>query len=240
MANSRSPGVTLATAAYERLRADLLSCRLPPGEPIKIADTAAAFGTNPIAVREALSKLTSEGLVTTEAQKGFRAAPISIAALCDLTQVRIEIEGLCLRRSIATGGVDWESGIVATLHRLLRTDLVAADDVQRNSENWALHHGRYHEALVAACDSPILLSIRTSLFAQSERYRRLSVPLAETVRDLDGEHSRLADAVIRRDADLAVALMTAHLNATTKILIDSGLVRHEPASSNQPCLRLTG
>ena len=240
MSHSRNSGITLAAAAYEQLRADLLSCRLPPGQPIKIADTATLLGTNPIAIREALSKLTSEGLVTTEAQKGFRAAPISIGTLRDLTQVRIDIEGLCLRRAIAGGGVDWESGIVAALHRLLRTDLVAADDARRNSEIWAAHHAQYHEALVAACDSPILLSIRTSLYVQAERYRRLSVPLAETVRDLDGEHSALADAAIARDPDLAVALMAAHLNATTKILTESGVVQHEPTSVRQPRLRLSG
>jgi DNA-binding GntR family transcriptional regulator len=233
-------GVTLAKAAYERLRADLLSCRLPPGQPIKINDTAAALGTNPIAVREALSKLTSEGLVTTEAQKGFRAAPISVAALGDLTRVRIEIESLCLRSAIGMGGVDWETGIVGTLHGLLRTELVAPDDIHRNSEDWAEHHARFHQALVAACDSPILLSIRSSLYAQSERYRRLSVPLAETHRDLDGEHRALADAMLARDAEKAIGLMAAHLNATTRILTESGLGRPDMTMPKRSDMRLTG
>lgn len=212
---------TLASAAYDRLRSDLLSCRLAPGEPIKINEISAALGTNPIAIREALSKLTSEGLVTAEAQKGFRAAPISAAELRDLTRVRIEIECLCLKSAIANGGIEWETGIVGALHGLLRTPMRAPGDPQRNSDDWAASHARYHEALVASCDSPLLMGFRATLFAQSERYRRLPVPLAEFDRDLDGEHRDIANAAVARESEKAAMLMTTHLQTTANILLES-------------------
>lgn len=221
MTKAAKANTTLASAAYDRLRSDLLSCRLAPGEPIKINEISAALGTNPIAIREALSKLTSEGLVTSEAQKGFRAAPISAAELRDLTKVRIEIECLCLKNAIANGDIIWETGIVGALHGLLRTPMHAADDEQRNSDDWAATHARYHEALVASCDSPLLLGFRATLFAQSERYRRLSVPLAEFDRDLDKEHRDLANAVIARQNDEAARLMAMHLQTTADILLKS-------------------
>lgn len=224
MVKPRNPAVTLANAAYERLRADLLSCRLLPGEPIKINEITVMLGTNPIAIREALSKLTSEGLVTAEAQKGFRAAPVSAEELRDLTRVRIEIECLCLKNAIAAGDVDWETGIVAALHRLLRTPIQAAGDPQRNSDKWAHNHAQYHAALVGGCDSPLLLGIRSTLYALSERYRRLSVPLAEFDRDLDGEHKNLAEAVIARDPAQATRLMANHLQTTTNILLQNNLL----------------
>ena len=112
MTKATKANTTLANAAYDRLRANLLSCRLAPGEPVKINELSFMLGTNPIAIREALSKLTSEGLVTSEAQKGFRAAPISAAQLRVLTRVRIEIECLCLKSAIANGDITWESGVV--------------------------------------------------------------------------------------------------------------------------------
>lgn len=219
MNDLRKHNATLADVAYERLRADLLACRLRPGDPIRMNEVSAQFGTNLSAVREALSRLAAEGLVISEPQKGFRAAPISVDELRDITAVRIEVEASCLRRAIAKGNVNWETGIVAALHRLLRTPERAADDPRRKSDEWAEAHARFHEALVANCESPCLLRIRSSLFDQSERYRRLSVPLAEFDRDLDREHREIAEAALDRDATQAVQRMTNHLQATADILL---------------------
>ena len=234
MTSVRNPHVALAKAAYDRLRADLLSCRLFPGAPIQIKETSAALGTNPIAVREALSKLTSEGLVIAEHQKGFRAAPISAEALRDLTRVRTEIEASCLRSAIAHGGVDWETNIVAALHRLVRTPMRAAGDPHRANDDWAAHHARYHEALVGSCDSPMLLHIRDTLYAQSERYRCLSLPLtefgqtAEYDRDVNREHKDIAETVMNRNVDSAIALMAAHFQKTTDMVLESQVMLREP------------
>jgi len=104
-----------------------------PGSKLKIQDLCGAPSRSAWAPwREALSRLTSEGLVISEPQRGFRAAPISVADLKDLTMVRIEVESLCLKRAIAVGTVDWESRLVAAFHRLSRTpERVASDPVAR-------------------------------------------------------------------------------------------------------------
>ena len=58
------------------------------------------------------------------------------------------------------------------------------------------------------------------LFDQSSRYRNLSRAIVMKERgDLD-EHRPIMEAVIARDADRAVALMTRHVTETTKILLD--------------------
>jgi DNA-binding GntR family transcriptional regulator len=78
-----------------------------------------------------------KGLVISEPQRGFRAAPISAADLKDLTMVRIEVESLCLRRAIEVGTVEWEARLVAAFHRLSRMpERVAADPV-RAADDWA-------------------------------------------------------------------------------------------------------
>ena len=196
---------SLTQDVYERLRADLLACRLRPGVRLKIGELCKALQVSLSAVREALSRLTSEGLVIAEPQRGFRAAPISAEELRDLTAVRAQIEGLCLDRAIAAGDVAWEAQLVAAFHRLSRTPEREPDDAQRMSEAWSTAHAAYHEALVGACDSPWLLRLRGLLYAQSERYRRLSVPLAEIERDLNREHQAIMTAALDRDAPRARA-----------------------------------
>ncbi len=211
---------SLTQDAYERLRADLLACRLRPGARLKINELCQTLSVSLSAVREALSRLTSEGLVVAEPQRGFRVAPISAEELRDLTAVRAEIEGLCLGRAIAVGDVGWESHLVAAFHRLSRTPEREPQDPQRMNEAWSTAHATYHEALVAACDSPWLLRLRGILYAQSERYRRLSVPLAEIARDLNREHQEIMEAALARDAGRARALMTEHLELTTRVLLE--------------------
>lgn len=220
MSRAAPASSSLTHDAYERLRADLLACRLQPGSRLKIGELCQSLSVSLSAVREALSRLTSEGLVVAEPQRGFRVAPISADELSDLTQVRAQIEGMCLERAIAVGDVGWEARLVAAFHRLSRTPEREPGDPQRMNEAWSAAHAAYHEALVAACDSPWLLRLRATLYAQSERYRRLSVPLAEIARDLNREHQDIIDAAFARDSGRARTLMTRHLELTTRILLE--------------------
>ncbi len=222
-AATREAGVNLTQTAYEQLRADILSCRVTPGSKLKIQDLCTRHHVSLGAIREALSRLTSEGLVIAEPQRGFRAAPISPADLKDLTRVRIEIDSLCLRKAVELGDVDWESRLVAAFHRLSRTPERMAGDATRSSEEWAEAHSAFHTALVDGCESPWLMRLHQQLYDQSERYRRLSVSVAPRRRNIGDEHQKILDAVLARDAEKAVRLLAAHLGATTEILLDADL-----------------
>ena len=212
------PARSLTEHAYEALRADILSCRLRPGLRLKIAELCERLGVSLGAVREALAKLTAEGLVIAEAQRGFRVAPVSSADLTDITRTRIDIESMCLARAIAVGGIEWEAGIVAAFHRLSRTPLLTPGPPPRVSGEFSSVHSDFHAALVAVCDSAWLLRIREMLYAQSEHYRRLSVPAAEQERNLDQEHRGLMQAVLAHDAKLAAELIRNHLETTAGLL----------------------
>jgi len=219
----REASQNLTQGAYEALRADLLACRIAPGSRLKIQDLCAQHAVSLGAIREALSRLTSEGLVVAEPQRGFRVAPISRADLEDLTMVRIEVESLCLTRAIAVGTVDWESRLVAAFHRLSRTPERVASDPARSADEWAEAHAGFHAALVDGADSPWLLRLQAQLYAQSERYRRLSIPLGASDRDVDGEHRAIMDAVLARNAERALGLMRRHISATTSILLQADM-----------------
>ncbi|HVJ44283.1 MAG TPA: FCD domain-containing protein [Dongiaceae bacterium] len=218
---ARETPQNLTQSAYEGLRADLLACRILPGSRLKIQELCNRFEVSLGAVREALSRLTSEGLVVAEPQRGFRAAPISLAELQDLTMVRIEVESLCLRRAIAVGTVDWEAHLVAAFHRLSRMPERVTSDPMRADDEWADAHAAFHTALVAGGDSPWLLRLHAQLYDQSERYRRLSIPLSTTERNVGAEHQAIIDAALARDADAAVALLAHHLGATSDILVSA-------------------
>ena len=205
--------------AVGNLRADILACRLRPGERLRILELAARLGVSHTVVREALSRLSSDGLVVAEAQRGFRVAPVSAKELIDLTDVRVSIERDAMRRSVERGDIAWESRVVAAAHALARTAERTPGDEARLSDEWSRHHQIFHAALVSACDSDVLLGIRAALFERSERYRRLSVPLADGDRDIDGEHRALTAAALERDVARAGDLLEHHLRLTSGVLL---------------------
>jgi len=204
---------------YQGLRADILACRLRPGVKLQINLIAQELSVSLSGVREALSKLSAEGLVVAEPQRGFRVAPVSLADLTDLTMTRIDLENLCLARSIERGGVDWETAVVASMHRLSRTAYWAQGDDRRLSDDWAKAHDSFHEALVSAADSVWRSRIRRSLYHQSERYRRLSVPIFPQTRDVQAEHREIGAAVLERETVRACELMKEHLVLTMDIIV---------------------
>ena len=220
----RNRGGSLTHTVYERMRSQVLSGLIRPGQKLKIQELVEQMEANQGAVREALSRLASEGLVAAEPQKGFRVRPISRAELLDLTQVRIGIESQCLTRALKMGDLRWESGVMAAYHELSKTPEKARDPDTpaprlRMNESWSESHGRYHEALTSACDSPWLMRLRAQLFAQAERYRRLSVPLDNENRDVNAEHRAIMEAAIARDDKRACELVTDHFNTTAETLL---------------------
>ena len=213
---------SLTSTAYERLRRDLLNCVLRPGERLNINELCQTTGFNLSAIREAISKLTAEGLIVADEKRGFSVAPISVSELRDLTRVRAEIENLCLRRAMTLGDLSWEAGVMAAYHIMSNTRRVVGEGAAVANDAWWAAHATYHRALVCACDSPWLMRLRDQLFDQSERYRILGTQIRMSkARDVEREHQDITEAVLARDADRATGLMAAHFEMTTHILLQA-------------------
>lgn len=214
------------TVAYEAIRADILSGRHVPEKKLKIQELAEELGVSPGAVREALSRLVPESLVVSRDQRGFLVAPLSLADLEDLTDLRCEIESLALRRSVARGDVNWEAGILAAEHRL-RSKIAPAGEGEAEAL-WRQNHAAFHAALVSACGSRRLLNLYAQLYEQSERYRGLLFHL-NSDRDVDDEHHQIVEYALARDADALVSAMAAHLRRTSDLIVE-GFGRNTAAS----------
>ncbi|MCF8168592.1 MAG: GntR family transcriptional regulator, partial [Rhodoferax sp.] len=94
---------TLAEGAYLSLRRDVVCGKLAPGEKLRVEHLKDQYQVGSSTLREALSLLVSDALVTVEGQRGFRVAPISMADLEDVTNTRVMLETEALRQSIRRG-----------------------------------------------------------------------------------------------------------------------------------------
>ena len=210
---------TLASQAHDLLRRDILSGTLAPGQRLRTKDLQARYGLGLSPLRESLQRLSAEGIVVNDAQRGFAVAPVSVAELRDLTVARTALESTMLPMAMQLGSADWEGDIVAAFHRLSRTPLPNDPAAMADASLWELRHRSFHHALVAGCGSPWLLRLHGQLVDQSERYRKIRIlhhlESQAQVRDVNAEHQAVMEAVLRRDATQAVALMTQHLVATS-------------------------
>ena len=94
---------------------------LPPGSKVHLDQLRERFGVSLSPMREAVSRLVADGIVVFEDQRGYRIAPVSRENLMEISQVRADVESLTLRYAIAAADLDWESEILAALHRVNRT-----------------------------------------------------------------------------------------------------------------------
>lgn len=208
---------TQSEVAYQGLHRDILECRLAPGSKIKMGYVCNRYGVSLGAAREALSRLAADGMTVIEAQKGFTVAQVSWEEYEQLTELRAEIEISCLRKSILHGDLEWETRVVAALHRLIRAqDSGHADGVSAPDQVWIDAHTEFHRAIVSACPNKVQLDMREMLYARSERYRFWSQSLCLKLgqRDVKEEHVMIAELAQTRDLEKACAAMNEHFART--------------------------
>ena len=218
---------SLAQRAYHRIRGDILEGRLKPEEKLKIHALRDRYGTGASPLREALSQLTADGLVTRVEKRGFRVARANNDDLDELVQARCWIESQALRESIANGGPKWEHAVVIAIYELTRAPRSIGEKEFRGNPEWEVLHKRFHMALISGCNNQIITDLADELYDRAVRYRALSIARAYTKRDVVKEHQELADIALDRNVDKAVALLCAHYQRTARLLV-------EPPAADKP------
>lgn len=199
------------------LREDIFQGVYGPGQRLRIVELAERFSVSQSVVREALTRLSEQGLVRAAPQQGFRVVTVSREDLDELTEARVELESLVLRRSVERGDLKWEAAVVAAHHHLGRINPVRPDGTL-NSE-WFAVHEEFHLTLLQGCGNARLLDAVAALRDAATLYRRWSIPVGQdTERDVAGEHRALVDAVLGRDADRAAELLAQHIDRTSQAL----------------------
>jgi GntR family transcriptional regulator, carbon starvation induced regulator len=211
---------TVAEAVHERLRADLMAGRYGPGEALRLEPLMARYGCGISPLREALNRLTADRLVVAVGQRGFQAAPMSLAEMWDIVRLRQKLEGEALATAMEAGDARWEGEILAAFHRLAKTPPRQARPPGRDRadpDSWERGHRDFHAALIAACPSSWLLHFVGILYGHTERYRRIRFERTmpkKLVRDVEAEHRALMEAVLARDKRRAQRLLAEHLDKT--------------------------
>jgi len=218
ISDSNSTTSTLIERAYLALRHDVICGKLAPGERLRVEHLKDRYEVGGSTLREALSLLVSDALVTSEGQRGFRVAPISMTDLEDVTNTRVTLETYALRQSICHGDTQWEAALLHSYDLLSKTE---RDLAESGSDLWERRNQAFHEALIAGFNSTWTKYLLSILYRHAERYRNINWRLTAahaSGRDVFKEHQDIFRAAIdRQDARAALAL-EAHIRLTHDVV----------------------
>lgn len=209
---------TRVSSTFNAIRRDIILGELEPGSRLGIEKLRQHYGVGSSTIREALSLLLADALVTAEGQRGFTVTPISVEDLRDLSRLRILLEAEALQDSIEHGDDEWEAGIVAAYHRLTKVqDRVDARE-DGALQYWEVRNREFHEALIGRCESTWIIYMLDMLARHSERYRRIAIIDTTMPRAVGMEHKALMEAALDRNVELTKKIAADHVERTVEVL----------------------
>lgn len=200
---------SLAELAVQRLRAEIISGALAPGERLVEEHLTRRFGTSRAPLREALRLLGEQGLVEHLPRRGVRVTELSARDMDELFSLRDALERFAMRTALAGGPP--EPARMAEL-----TDSLA--EMERATERAdplgrAEAHRRFHLALVALAGhqhllrvyEPVILKLQLCMSTNLRREAAQASPLDSLAR-----HRRLHDALLSGDLERVLETLSGH------------------------------
>jgi DNA-binding GntR family transcriptional regulator len=185
----------LRDVAVDHLRQMIVDGRLKAGERINEVQLAASLGISRTPIREALSRLVSEGALTSRARSGFHVCPLSREELDNLYPIR----GLLDPEALRLAGIPSEKRLsrLESLNRKLE-EATEPENVLKLDDDW-------HRELIADCPNYILLELIEEFIRRTRRYElALMREKREILRAVD-EHIVIMRALRKGNLEAACA-----------------------------------
>ena len=212
---------TLRERAYKALKDSILRNELLPGEVLSIDSLAKALGISQTPVREALTKLSADGLVEYERNKGFRVASITEDDVHETYEVRRLLEPYAA--SLVAKKVSTDPSLERRLHELRKTaeiiqKLVTSGKVL-NPSQYEVYMGidlRLHEIMLEAVGESLLGSVLALVGNHSLRIRSFVEASSnhfdsEVALTVTGEHLAIIEALLSQDPEGVQESVRGHL-----------------------------
>jgi DNA-binding GntR family transcriptional regulator len=197
---------------YERVRDRILSLQIVPGAPLSERGLEAETGASRTPVREALLRLSAEGLVAREG-RGWRTTPIDLGEIAALTEFRAGVEALAARLACERATDDELSAFA---------DAAAAERDEVSGEREGMRRGSdFHGGLAALSGNPFVEAAVQDAITRMARARWLELRDEAGTARAWREHAAIVESLVRRDAVAAVAAIEAHSRANLERLLGS-------------------
>jgi DNA-binding GntR family transcriptional regulator len=201
---------TIGESVYRRIRADIIFGVLPPGQKLRLERVSASYGTSISTLRELLSRMSAEGLILAEGQRGFEVAPVSADDFRQVAALRLLLENHAMAQSFQAGDLDWEGRVVSAHHKLAVMERRILAGERGDQVFWKQCDRDLHHALISACGSGVLLKTHAAVYDRYLRYQMIAVVFRGEI--AAREHRQLLECALARDAKRAQAILASHID----------------------------
>ena len=212
--------------AYSELRQMILSGALAPGSRISQYELAENMQMSITPLREAIRRLSSEGLITMDTHRDSKVADMSAAEARELLEVRLSLEPSATELA-AYRRTDTDIAIIrAAAEKLLPVTRVWGEDA-------ITAHRDFHRAVYTASHNATLIKLLDDLWDKSDRYRRigLELPSADEPRTIDlNQHHQILELVTAGDGPGAAELARTHIANSLTASVTGALEERENES----------
>ncbi len=205
LSHQRAAAPRAATLVYNALRDDIISLRRKPMDLLNEKELEAQFGVSRTPIREAILRLSDDGLVDVFPQSGTFVSRIPRRALYEAILVRKALEDTTVSiavEKITPAGIRSLERNLADLSACVRDDDVAAFHVVDND---------FHKLISDISGFPGIWAIIQQVKVHSDRYRLLTLPQEGRLARVIEEHSAVIDCMKSGDKAGAAAAMGFHL-----------------------------
>ena len=206
---------TTPTLIARQLREAIATGRFTPGEQLLETSLAQSLGVSRGPLREAMQRLTQEGLLISRRNRGLFVMDLDEVAIRDTYLARGAVERAAVESLIEAGRHGEAVALREFADRMLQFGADPSSD-----EVTALDIG-FHEKLVELSGSAQLQRMHQTLLTQ---VRMCLTNMRTTYDSIEGrveEHRALADAIVDADTDRAVRLLRAHMDDGMTRLLDN-------------------
>ena len=197
----------LGSQAYQHLLKEILAGKRPEGERISEESIAMDFGISRTPAREALMRLSADGLVERTARKGCRIRRVNQETQRDLFECRAMLEAMALRL-----GFD---GISIPKLKKIKSALLAAKRLGDPAASLKADE-ELHELILEACPNRTLAEVTGRLRQQCQAFRALRA-LSTEANAISEERLAIVRAILAGERTLAESLLSAHILQGSKL-----------------------
>lgn len=191
---------------FRLLEEQIVSGELAPGDRLDERTLAERFNVSRTPVREALSRLSSSGLVVNRGRQSAYVAAISVAELFQTFEVMAELEGLCAKLA-AQRMTDEEREELLELAKSFEP----AEGVP-DLRSYMVLNEKFHQMIYHGAHNPVLEELVFQVYRRVARYRRYTLRAHGRIKESAKEHRATAEAIYRGDADEARKAMEYHID----------------------------
>ncbi|MGP6458275.1 GntR family transcriptional regulator [Pseudomonas parakoreensis] len=193
----------------ETLRSAILDGRLPCGTALRQQDLADLFGVSRMPVREALRQLEAQELLSVTTHKGAVVAPLIQGDATETYELRILLESEAMRQSVP---------LLTSADHALAAGYIEALETQHDYSEIGRLNRLFHMALYRKAPNQRLLRLVEDGLNEEERFLRFNLEAMGLGKLSQEDHRAMLQAVIGRDVELSVKLLTQHLNRGVEVI----------------------